>query len=63
MDNKFYACGINIDLQKALDTVSHSILLNKLSRYGVRRQLDKWFKILSQKCTNIPILKNVALEN
>ena len=43
-DNKFYACGINIGLQKALDTVNHSILLNKRSHYGVRRQLDKWFQ-------------------
>ena len=43
-DNKFYACDINIDLQKALDTVNHSTLLNKRSRYGVRRQLDKWFQ-------------------
>ena len=36
LDNNNFACGIFIDLQKAFDTVDHSMLLNKLNHYGIR---------------------------
>lgn len=44
LDNKRYAIGIFIDLQKAFDTINHEILLKKLERYGLRGVAGKWVK-------------------
>jgi hypothetical protein len=43
LDNKHFACGVFVDLEKAFDTVDHSILLTKLEYYGVRGIPLKWF--------------------
>ena len=43
LDNNSFACGIFIDLQKAFDTVDHSILLKKLHYYGIRGLTNDWF--------------------
>ena len=44
LDNGKYGCGVFIDLQKAFDTVDHTILLNKLSHYGLRGHAQALFK-------------------
>ena len=43
LDNKEYVLGLYLDLQKAFDTVDHSILLWKLNYYGIRGVVHSWF--------------------
>ena len=42
-DNGKATGAVFIDLSKAFDTISHSVLLSKLSRYGVYDMELKWF--------------------
>ena len=44
IQNNNFAVGIFIDLQKAFDTVNHSILLEKLNHYGISGISNTWFK-------------------
>ena len=43
MEAGLYSCCVFIDLKKAFDKVDHSILLCKLSKYGIRGIINDWF--------------------
>ena len=43
IDNHEVSIGVFIDLAKAFDTLNHTILLDKLERYGIRGLALEWF--------------------
>ena len=47
LDEREFACGIFVDLQKAFDTVENDILLTNLGHYGVRGLVNDWLKCLT----------------
>ena len=53
LDKNEIIAGIFVDLQKAFDMVSHNILLNKLSHYGIRGQMIEWFRSYLHNRTQI----------
>ena len=42
IDDKLCTIGVFIDLKKAFDTIDHSLLLQKLNRYGIRGIANSW---------------------
>ena len=57
--NRKYPVGICCDLSKAFDSVNHTILLNKLSHYGVKGSPLKWFELyLSNRTQIVKINRN-----
>ena len=63
LDNKNHTCDVFIDLKKAFDTMNHTVLLDKLKYYGVRRIKKIGLNLFLNTDTNILILKNVALNS
>ena len=47
LDDGSFTSGISVDIQKAFDTVDHSILLSKLCHYGIHGLANKWSKCLN----------------
>jgi hypothetical protein len=42
LEKGHFTVGIFLDFSKAFDTVNHEILLNKLSKYGIRGPANSW---------------------
>ena len=50
MDKEFHTEMILVDLQKAFDTLDHTVLLQKMEYIGFKKSFIKWFQLyLSQK--------------
>ena len=43
IEDGLFSCGIFLDFSKIFDTVDHSILIRKLSHYGIRGIANDWF--------------------
>ena len=44
IDEKQPSIGVFIDLRKAFDTIDHSLLLQKMERYGIRGVTHNWLR-------------------
>ena len=60
LDNGNFACGIFVDLQKAFDTVDHSILLSKLCHYRICGLTNKWFESYLANCKQFVSINGFA---
>lgn len=62
LDNRNFACGVFLDLQKVVHTVNHEILTLKLRYYGVWGTLLDLFKNYLKNKTQITSTNNSTLE-
>ena len=59
--NPDYTLAIFCDLSKAFNVIDHRILLHKLSAYGIRGLVKKWFASYLTDLANTFILKQIHL--
>ena len=62
LDESRQVCGIFVDLQKAIDTVNHNILLKILHHYGIHGKINDWFKSYLKDRSQIVTIKRVDSE-
>jgi len=60
MDQQKQIDLILLDFYKAFDSVPHKHLFQKLSHYGIRRNLHQWIKAWLTQCKQREILNNVT---
>ena len=61
LNNQCRTININMDLSKAFDTIDHSILCKKLSRYGVKGRCLDWFSsYLSYRTQQVRYLNSLS---
>ena len=44
LDNNEIVVGLFLDFTKAFDTLNHTVLINKLHKYGIRGNALNWIK-------------------
>lgn len=62
MDQGLLTGSVFIDLRKAFDTIDQSVLLNKLTKYGVNDLELEWFNNYLSRRSQVVCLGNVASE-
>ena len=60
IDKSNHILSIFVDFTKAFDTVPHDILLKKLDHYGIRGQLNDWFRDYLTNRIQQTIINNTA---
>jgi len=63
LDNNEIIIGVYLDLQKAFDTVDHTILLEKLYHYGIRGTVHQWFKNYLSSRKQFTFVNNTYSDN
>ena len=62
INNEKFSCSTFLDFAKAFDTVDHSILLEKLTHYGIRGIANNWFQSYLQNRTQSVYISGAKLK-